>query len=181
MTLGSMPLLLLFFHQFSLVSPLANALAIPFVSFIITPLALSFAVLPWMPLLHLDHWLLSHLMVWLEWLADWPMWRQAALPLWVTLVAVAGIVWLLLPRGFPARWLGLCLLMPALFWPPHVRVLAKPGSMCSMSGRGWPSLCGRPGTRCSTIPVRFTVPIRTPGNASYCRICARAELVSLTH
>ena len=117
-TLGSMPLLLLFFQQFSLVSPLANALAIPFVSFIITPLALSFAVLPWMPLLHLDHWLLSHLMVWLEWLADWPMWQQAALPLWVTLVAVAGIVWLLLPRGFPARWLGLCLLMPALFWPP---------------------------------------------------------------
>lgn len=31
-TLGSMPLLLLFFHQFSLVSPLANALAIPLAS-----------------------------------------------------------------------------------------------------------------------------------------------------
>ncbi|HRD94716.1 MAG TPA: ComEC/Rec2 family competence protein, partial [Accumulibacter sp.] len=24
---------------------------------------------------------------------------------------------LLLPRGFPARWLGACLLLPALFWP----------------------------------------------------------------
>lgn len=117
-TLGSLPLLLFFFQQFSLVSPLANALAIPFVSFVITPLALSFAVLPWLPLLHFDHWLLSQLMAWLEWLADWPMWQQAVPPMWATLVAVAGIVWLLLPRGFPARWLGLCLLMPALFWPP---------------------------------------------------------------
>ncbi|HWR81431.1 MAG TPA: ComEC/Rec2 family competence protein, partial [Pseudomonas sp.] len=45
-TIGSLPLLLLFFQQFSLVSPLANALAIPFVSFVITPLALIFAVLP---------------------------------------------------------------------------------------------------------------------------------------
>ncbi|WP_301102095.1 DNA internalization-related competence protein ComEC/Rec2 [Propionivibrio sp.] len=117
-TVGSLPLLLLFFQQFSLVSPLANALAIPFVSFVITPLALIFAVLPWPPLLYLDHWLLAQLMTLLEWLADWPMWQQAAPPLWATLLAIAGVSWLLLPRGFPARWLGLCLLMPALFWPP---------------------------------------------------------------
>jgi competence protein ComEC len=117
-TVGSLPLLLLFFQQFSLVSPLANALAIPFVSFVITPLALVFAVLPWPPLLHFDHWLMSQLMVLLEWLADWPVWQQAAPPLWASLVAVAGVVWLLLPRGFPARWLGLCLLLPAFFWPP---------------------------------------------------------------
>jgi len=117
-TVGSLPLLLLFFQQFSLVSPLANALAIPFVSFIITPLALVFAVLPWPPLLHLDHWLMAQLMALLEWLAGWPVWQQAAPPLWASLVAVVGVVWLLLPRGFPARWLGLCLLMPALVWPP---------------------------------------------------------------
>ena len=117
-TVGSLPLLLLFFQQFSLVSPLANALAIPFVSFIITPLALVFAVLPWPPLLHFDHWLMAQLMWLLEWLAGWPVWQQAAPPLWASLLAVAGVVWLLLPRGFPARWLGLCLLMPALVWPP---------------------------------------------------------------
>jgi competence protein ComEC len=29
------------------------------------------------------------------------------------LLAVFGVIWLLLPRGFPARWLGLCLLLPA--------------------------------------------------------------------
>ncbi len=117
-TVGSLPLLLLFFQQFSLVSPLANALAIPFVSFVITPLALIFAVLPWPPLLHVDHWLMSQLMWLLEWLAAWPVWQQPAPPLWAALLALAGVGWLLLPRGFPARWLGLCLLLPALTWPP---------------------------------------------------------------
>jgi competence protein ComEC len=54
----------------------------------------------------------------LEWLAGWPVWQQAAPPLWASLVAGLGVLWLLLPRGFPARWIGLCLLLPALFWPP---------------------------------------------------------------
>lgn len=116
-TVGSLPLILLLFQQFSLVSPLANALAIPFVSFVITPLALLFAVLSWPPLLHFDHWLMTQLMLLLEWLAGWPVWQQAAPPLWASLLAGAGVLWLLLPRGFPARWLGLCLLLPALFWP----------------------------------------------------------------
>jgi len=44
-TLASLPVLLLVFGQFSLVSPLANALAIPVVSFVVTPLALAAACL----------------------------------------------------------------------------------------------------------------------------------------
>ena len=113
-TIGSLPLLLLFFQQFSLVSPLANALAIPFVSFVITPLALLFVVLPWPPLLQFDHWLMSQLMVVLEWLAQWPVWQQAAPPLWAVVLGLLGVFCLLLPRGFPARWLGLYLLAPAV-------------------------------------------------------------------
>ena len=116
-TVGSLPLLLLFFQQFSLVSPLANAVAIPFVSFVVTPLALIFAAIPWPPLLYFDHWLLSSLMTGLEWLAQWPVWQQPAPPSWASLIAVLGVIWLLLPRGFPARWLGVYLLLPALFWP----------------------------------------------------------------
>ena len=115
-TVGTLPLLLLMFQQFSLVSPLANAVAIPLVSFVITPLALLFAVIPWPPLLHFDHWLLSGLMAFLGWLAVWPVWEQPAPPLAATLLALFGVIWLLLPRGFPARWLGLCLLLPALLW-----------------------------------------------------------------
>ena len=117
-SVGSLPLLLLFFQQFSLTSPLANALAIPVVSFVITPLALVFAVVPWPPLLAFDHWLLAQLMRLLEALAQWPLWQQPAPPLWATLLALAGVLWLLLPRGFPARSIGLCALLPALCWPP---------------------------------------------------------------
>ncbi len=117
-SVGSVPLLLYFFQQFSLVSPLANALAIPVVSFLVTPLALAFALLPWPPLLHLDHWLLAQLMEGLETLASWPVWQQAAPSPAATLIALVGVAWLLLPRGFPARWLGLAFLLPALLLPP---------------------------------------------------------------
>ena len=115
-TIGSVPLLLFFFQQFSLVSPLANALAIPFVSFIVTPLALLFVVLPWPPLLQFDHGLLALLMKLLDWLAAYPVWQQPAPPLWAALLALAGVVWLLLPRGFPSRWIGVVPLLPALLW-----------------------------------------------------------------
>lgn len=117
-TLGSVPLLLVLFQQFSLVSSFANALAIPLVSFVITPLALLFAVLPWPPLIALDHELLAMLMRWLEALADWPQWQQPAPSLPAVLLAVFGVAVMLLPRGFPARWLGALLLLPALLTPP---------------------------------------------------------------
>lgn len=115
-TVAGLPLLLLFFQQFSLVSPLANALAIPIVSLLITPLTLLCAVLPWSWLLHSDHWLLAQLMAVLHELSAWPVWQQPAPPLWAILLALGGVAWLLLPRGFPARWLGSLLLLPALLW-----------------------------------------------------------------
>ncbi|MBK5914788.1 DNA internalization-related competence protein ComEC/Rec2 [Rhodocyclus purpureus] len=117
-TVGSLPLLLLLFQQFSLVSPLANAVAIPLVSFIVAPLALLYAVLPWPPLIALDHALLAFLMQWLEHLSGWPIWQQPAPPLWAVVLAVLGVACLLLPRGFPARWLGAVLLVPAVLTPP---------------------------------------------------------------
>ena len=52
----------------------------------------------------------------LAWLAAWPVWQQPAPPAWTVVPALAGIVWLLLPRGFPARWLGCVLLLPVLLW-----------------------------------------------------------------
>ncbi|MDP2823992.1 MAG: DNA internalization-related competence protein ComEC/Rec2 [Sulfuritalea sp.] len=115
-TLGMLPALLALFQQFSLVSPLANAVAIPLVSFVVTPLALL-GTLPMLdPLLILAHLVTSWLMVFIDWLAGLPlaMWQQAAPPAWAVLLALAGGIWLLLPRGFPARWLGLLAFLPLL-------------------------------------------------------------------
>ncbi|MGB7502475.1 MAG: DNA internalization-related competence protein ComEC/Rec2, partial [Azonexus sp.] len=116
-TLASLPVLLLVFQQFSLVSPLANAVAIPVVSFIVTPLALLAAVIPWWPIAALAHTVLGWLMVFLEWCATWPVWQAPAPPLWVAIIAGLGVAICLLPRGMPGRLLGVALLLPAIFWP----------------------------------------------------------------
>jgi competence protein ComEC len=116
-TLASIPVLLLVFQQFSLVSPLANALAIPVVSFIVTPLALLAALIPWWPILALAHGVFDALMFFIGQLANWPMWLAPAPPLWAVMLAAGGVFVGLLPRGVPGRLLGFALLLPALFWP----------------------------------------------------------------
>ncbi|MCX7167819.1 MAG: DNA internalization-related competence protein ComEC/Rec2 [Rhodocyclales bacterium] len=119
-TLGMLPALLALFQQFSLVSPLANAVAIPVVSFVITPLTLAGALPLLDPLLSLAHLITVWLMTFIDWLAGLPlaMWQQAAPSAWSVLLALAGGVWLLLPRGFPARWLGLLAFLPLLTVTP---------------------------------------------------------------
>lgn len=116
-TLASLPILLLVFQQFSLVSPLANALAIPLISFVITPLALLGAIIPWWPILWLAHTGLDGLMFFLNWCAAWPVWQAPAPPLWAAVAAGLGVAVCLLPRALPGRLLGLALVLPAIFWP----------------------------------------------------------------
>src|SRR5215470_6795578 len=113
-TVGLAPLMLVLFQQVSLVSPLANAVAIPVVSFVVTPLALAGAVLPLDWVLVLGHAVLEAMMAVLGVLASLPsaMWQQHAPVPWTVPLALLGIAWLLLPRGFPARWLGAVLALP---------------------------------------------------------------------
>ncbi len=113
-TIGLVPVLLAFFGQVSLVSPLANALAIPAISFVVVPLTLIGAALPFDFPFVIAHGLLSALMGLLVRLSALPdvVWIQHAPPYWTLPVAAMGIVWLLLPKGFPARWLGFSGLLP---------------------------------------------------------------------
>src|SRR5256885_792086 len=102
-TAGLAPLLLVLFQQVSLVSPVANAFAIPPVSFVITPPPLAGAGLPfqWPPAP--GHAILHILMVALEWLAAPPRagWHQHPPPLWTLPLALARIAWMLLSPRFP--------------------------------------------------------------------------------
>jgi competence protein ComEC len=114
-TIGLAPAALLLFGQISVAGPLANALAIPLVSVVITPLALIAALVPVDGLLELCALLVQWLLEFLEWCASLPgaLWQQHVPPVWTVLAALAGAAWLLAPRGIPWRASGLALMAPA--------------------------------------------------------------------
>ncbi|HKU72212.1 MAG TPA: DNA internalization-related competence protein ComEC/Rec2, partial [Burkholderiales bacterium] len=119
-TLALIPPLLALFQQISIVSPVANAVAIPVVSLLVTPLALAGAMLPFDLVLHGAHVLMSGCMWLLDWLAALPdaVWQQHAPPAWTVVIAAAGLALLLAPRGFPGRWLGIAGLLPLFLVTP---------------------------------------------------------------
>ena len=125
-TIGLVPLTMLLFAQVSVVSPIANALAIPVVSFIVTPLALVGSLVPGAgTLLIVAHASMEALAQALYVLADQPLavW-QAPSPSWFAfLLAVAGTVWMIAPAGGRWRWLGCIAWLPMLLAspssPPH--------------------------------------------------------------
>jgi competence protein ComEC len=110
------PLTLFWFAQVSLISPLANALAIPLVSFVVTPLALLGAILPeilavWV--LGAAHACIELLLDYLQWLSawEWAVWRAPVPAWWKLILASFGCAYALLPQAFPLRtWAWLCCL-----------------------------------------------------------------------
>lgn len=117
-TLALTPLSLLLFNQVSLVGLLANGLAIPWVTLLVTPLTMLGML--WAPVWDLAAGAVAALMVFLQWLARWPLASVsvAAAPLWCAVAGVAG--GLLLAMRLPWHWraLGLPLLLPVLLWQP---------------------------------------------------------------
>jgi competence protein ComEC len=119
-TVGLAPAALLLFGQISVAGPLANALAIPLVSVVITPLALVAVAFPFELLAYAAAWLVEWLLAFLEWCAALPgaQWQQHTPPLWTVALGVAGAAWVLAPRGMPWRAGGLALMAPAFSLPP---------------------------------------------------------------
>ena len=114
------PPLLVLFQQVSLVAPLANALAVPVVSFVVVPLSLLLAVVPVPAVAWLAHLPMDLVARALGGLAALPaaVWWQHAPPAWSVALALAGAAWLLAPRGFPARALAAVLFAPMLLLTP---------------------------------------------------------------
>ena len=127
-TLAMLPALAFLFQQVSISSPLANAVAIPVVTFIVTPLALLTALISCVPGLSavasmtawIAHVAFDGCMIPVSWLAHaaWSSFAVAAMPLWSLVLSVLGICWALQPPGVPLRWVGWTLLLPALSWQP---------------------------------------------------------------
>jgi len=130
-TAGLVPLTMLLFSQVSLVSPVANALAIPVISLVVTPLSVAGSLLPaplsdW--LLLLAHAIVQMLAQVLDWLGArrFAVWTAPAPPMWSFCWALFGTAWLLAPQGWPQRWAGM------LGWLPLLTALPSsppPGQM----------------------------------------------------
>lgn len=125
-SLGLFPLLITFFQQASLISPLANLFAVPLVSMLVVPLVLlGVAITVLLPqvgtfLLKLAADLLLLMVEGLDWLAGLPLsqWIAPTPDMFVLCLAVTGTILLLLPRAWPLRWFGLILLVPLVFNRP---------------------------------------------------------------
>ncbi len=124
--LGLLPLLLLFFQQGSLSAPLANLLAVPWVSLLVVPLTLTGVVLLGLwpaaggMLLSLAATLMGWLWPLLQWLGEIIPVLPLAASGWVVLVALMGLLWLLAPRGWPLRGMGVLLILPLLLRTPDM-------------------------------------------------------------
>lgn len=127
MLLGLAPLTLLFFQQVTLIAFTSNAIAVPVISFIIVPLSLLAVCFLWFApaladvLLWVSEQSLQLLMRYLTASATLPLatYNHAESSLWAIMSASLGILLLLAPRGIPARFLGLFLLLPLIFNKPQ--------------------------------------------------------------
>jgi competence protein ComEC len=115
-TLALTPLTLLLFGQVSVVGLLANALAIPWVTLVITPLAMAGVLLR--PLWTMATLAVQGLDLYLQWLAALPFATisMPAPPLWAGAAGVLGGLLLAMRLPWHARLLGLPLLLPVLVW-----------------------------------------------------------------
>jgi competence protein ComEC len=110
-TIALLPLTLYWFYQVSIVSPLANAIAIPVVSYIVTPLAIAGALLPdfigrW--LLIPAHATMDYLAIMLAWMANW-RWAIAwsSQPAWWAIAfSTIGIIIAIRPGAIQESWIS---------------------------------------------------------------------------
>jgi competence protein ComEC len=116
-TLGLTPLTLVLFQQVSAVGFLANLVAIPLVTLVITPLALAGIALA--PLWSLDALIVHGLDALLGRLADLPgaVWTVAVAPWWAQLAGLVAAVLVVLPLPWRAKLAAIPLAL-ALLVPP---------------------------------------------------------------
>ncbi len=115
-TLALTPLTLLLFGQVSVVGLAANALAIPWVTLVITPLAMAGVLFS--PLWGLATGAIEAMNWYLAHLAAWPFATVsvAQAPLWAGASGLLGGVLLVMSLPWRVRLIGLPLVLPVLLW-----------------------------------------------------------------
>lgn len=124
MTLAITPVTIYLFQQVSLIGLLANAWAIPWITFVATPLALllsALCVLPvpdqWLdPVAWVAHTALFGSLAPVRWLAgfDWLAIETRAIGQWELALGIVGVGLALLTPPWRGRWLAWLLLLPSV-------------------------------------------------------------------
>ena len=124
-TIALIPLTLYWFYQISLISPIANAIAIPVVSFLVTPFAMLGAFSPWFfgdVFLWIAHTIFSILMILIRPLGqmEWSSISGAKPSGWHLLLSLLGVIICIRPgiliESWKSRILGLMICL-TLFIP----------------------------------------------------------------
>lgn len=125
-SIGLIPLLLMLCLPISMTGPLANLIAIPWVSMVVLPFALLGTLC--LPIPYVGQFFLTVaaysfklLFYVLSALSSWASaWIAPVLPWWGYVSLAIGCVLLLLPRGVPLRFFGLVLCFPLFCVAPKV-------------------------------------------------------------
>jgi len=120
---GLFPLLVLWFQQVPLVGIFANIVAVPYISLIVVPLVLLGIVLLCFIfpagefVLQLAGQALSVFWPFLDYLSrlEFNIWHSASPSTLAFALGMIGVLIILLPKGIPARWIGVIWLLPLLF------------------------------------------------------------------
>jgi competence protein ComEC len=118
-SLALAPLSLVLFGQFSLVGLLANLVAIPWMTLLVTPLALAGSLVHslWPLAIWGIEWLVAGLQVVAQW--PWAVFSVAQAPWWVGALAVFGGLVMVLRLPWSLRALGVPVMLPLLLWTPE--------------------------------------------------------------
>ena len=135
-TVALTPLTLLLFGQVSVVGLAANALAIPWITLVVTPLAMFGVLVPvlWEVAAAAIGWLYAYL----QWLASW-QWASIAVavpPLWAGIAGVLGGSLMVMSWSWRLRVLGLPLLLPVLLWRAPLPVSGQFELLAADIGQG---------------------------------------------
>lgn len=108
------------FASLPLISPLVNAVAIPWFSWVLMPLALLGSVVPFAPLQQAAAFLAEYTLRFLVWLAGVsPEFAVAAAPLPLLVLALCAALFVLLPRGLGLRPWSAAVLAGFVFYRPE--------------------------------------------------------------
>lgn len=126
-TLGLVPILIVAFGTLSLISPLANAVAVPLFTLLLVPLVLlgTVAAAVWLPAGSVVLGFTANLLDWswpvFEWLAQLPLatWHFPQLPAPACALLAAGALLFVLPGIWPLRVVATVLCLPALSFRPE--------------------------------------------------------------